>query len=188
MGGRGSGGGRSGGGGGASKSLSERVKDISKQVVSLKEFEDNYKFYQNLNDKDLVEAVKIARQNFNKANKKFEKLESTGVSQSNVKLRELSDKASNLNNSLKNAERVLKNRGIKTDWTHSKYGGWYIDNISKGGGAKIEKSKDNKFKIISWDKNGKVTYYPKADTLAKAKKTIKSNLGIGTVNKRKKGV
>jgi len=185
MGGRGSGGGRSGGGGGASKSLSEKIKNISQQVVTRQEFEDNYNFYNNLSDKELVEAVKIAKQNFNKANKKFEKLESTGVSQSNVKLRELSDKASNLNNSLKNAERVLKNRGINTDWKHSPYGGWYIDNVTKGGGASIRRGKDKKFIVLGHDKNGEITYRAKADTLAKAKKLVKTNMGIGSVNRKR---
>jgi len=114
MGGRGSGGGRSGGGGGAAKSLSDRVKEISQKVVTGKEFESNYTFYKNLSDAELVEAVKIARRNFNRANNQFNKLEQTGISHGNLKLQELSAKASNLNNSLKIAETALKNRGIKT--------------------------------------------------------------------------
>lgn len=186
MGGRGSGGGRSGGGGGAAKSLSDRVKEVSQKVVTGKEFENNYLFYKNLNDAELVEAVKIARRNFNRVNNKFNKLEQTGISHGNLKLQELSAKASNLNNSLKNGEMVLKNRGIKTDWTHSPYGGWHIDNVAKGGGVQIRKNKDNTFKILAYDSNGKVTHSASASTLTKAKKYVKSNLGIGTVNNKKK--
>ena len=76
MGGRGSGGGRSSGGGKSSTAnLNKQIDNVSKNVVSRKEFETNYKFYNSLNNADLVEAQKITRNKFLKESKKYAKMQ-----------------------------------------------------------------------------------------------------------------
>lgn len=65
MGGRGSGGGRSSGTKGTNSSsstnLNKQIDNISKKVVTMNEFQNNYKFYDSLNNSDLVQAQKITR-------------------------------------------------------------------------------------------------------------------------------
>ena len=76
MGGRGSGGGRSSGGGkSASTNLNKQIDNVSKKVVTSKEFETNYRFYKSLNNADLVEAQKITRKKFLKESEKYSKMQ-----------------------------------------------------------------------------------------------------------------
>lgn len=76
MGGRGSGGGRSSGGGKSSSTkLNKQIDNVSKKVVTLKEFETNYKFYDSLNNADLTEAQKITRKKFLKESEKYAKMQ-----------------------------------------------------------------------------------------------------------------
>lgn len=80
MGGRGSGGGRSGGtkgaNGSSSANLNKQIDNISKKVVTMKEFQNNYKFYDSLNNSDLVQAQKITRKKFLKESEKYAKMQS----------------------------------------------------------------------------------------------------------------
>lgn len=80
MGGRGSGGGRSSGTKGTNSSsstnLNKQIDNISKKVVTMKEFQNNYKFYDSLNNSDLVQAQKITRKKFLKESEKYAKMQS----------------------------------------------------------------------------------------------------------------
>lgn len=73
MGGRGSGGSR--GGGNTSSNLNKQIDNVSKKVVTAKEFATNYKFYNGLSDSDLIKAQKITRKNFLKESEKYSKMQ-----------------------------------------------------------------------------------------------------------------
>lgn len=67
MGGRGSGGGRSGGGGGsASKGLHKEIDRISKGTFNNEKWESNYRFYNGLDDKNLLKAEQYTKKRYEK--------------------------------------------------------------------------------------------------------------------------
>ena len=66
MGGRGSGGSRSSG---RTNNLSKQIDTISQRVYSNDDFAQNYSFYNNLSDDDLIQAEKLAKRKFETANK-----------------------------------------------------------------------------------------------------------------------
>ena len=137
MGGRGSGGSRSSGGASTSKNLSKQIDSISKKVYSNDDFAQNYSFYNNLSDDDLIQAEKLVKRKFETANKKYNDYE---LKQSNAlfltpkevdggidtnskeyrqyidakqKMENIAPKVQNLEVSWKIAKRVKNNRGLK---------------------------------------------------------------------------
>lgn len=74
MGGRGSGGSRGGGGGNATNNLNKQIDNISQKVVTRNEFRDNYRFYDQLNNTDLINAQKITRKKFLNESDKYDKM------------------------------------------------------------------------------------------------------------------
>lgn len=74
MGGRGSGGGRSGGGGSASSDLQKQALNISKSVVTMKEFSNVYHFYNNMNDSDLLKTEKFMTKKADDEVMKYDKM------------------------------------------------------------------------------------------------------------------
>lgn len=136
MGGRGSGGSR-GGGGGKSSNLSKQIDSVSQRVYSKDDFAQNYNFYNNLNDEDLIQAEQLVKRKFETANKKYNDYE---LQQSNAlfsapfgedghrdtnskeyekylqakrKMENIAPKAQYLEVSWKIAKRVKNNRGLK---------------------------------------------------------------------------
>ncbi len=136
MGGRGSGGSRSSGSS-TSNNLSKQIDSISKKVYSNDDFAQNYSFYNNLSDDDLIQAEKLVKRKFETANKKYNDYE---LKQSNAlfltpkevdggidtnskeyrqyidakqKMENIAPKVQNLEVSWKIAKRVKNNRGLK---------------------------------------------------------------------------
>ena len=134
MGGRGSGGSRSSG---RTNNLSKQIDTISQRVYSNDDFAQNYSFYNNLSDDDLIQAEKLAKRKFETANKKYNDYE---LKQSNAlfltpkevdggidtnskeyrqyidakqKMENIAPKVQNLEISWKIAKRVKNNRGLK---------------------------------------------------------------------------
>ena len=134
MGGRGSGGSRSSG---RTNNLSKQIDTISQRVYSSDDFAQNYNFYNNLGDDDLIQAEKLVKRKFETANKKYNDYE---LKQSNAlfltpkeldggidtnskeyrqyidakqKMENIAPKVQNLEISWKIAKRVKNNRGLK---------------------------------------------------------------------------
>ena len=134
MGGRGSGGSRSSG---RTNNLSKQIDTISQRVYSSDDFAQNYNFYNNLGDDDLIQAEKLVKRKFETANKKYNDYE---LKQSNAlfltpkevdggidtnskeyrqyidakqKMENIAPKVQNLEVSWKIAKRVKNNRGLK---------------------------------------------------------------------------
>ena len=134
MGGRGSGGSRSSG---RTNNLSKQIDTISQRVYSNDDFAQNYSFYNNLSDDDLIQAEKLVKRKFETANKKYNDYE---LKQSNAlfltpkevdggidtnskeyrqyidakqKMENIAPKVQNLEVSWKIAKRVKNNRGLK---------------------------------------------------------------------------
>ena len=134
MGGRGSGGSRSSG---RTNNLSKQIDTISQRVYSSDDFAQNYNFYNNLGDDDLIQAEKLVKRKFETANKKYNDYE---LKQSNAlfltpkeldggidtnskeyrqyivakqKMENKAPKVQNLEISWKIAKRVKNNRGLK---------------------------------------------------------------------------
>ena len=80
MGGRGSGGGRSGGGGGsASKGLHKEIDSISKGKFNNEKWENNYRFYNGLDDKNLLKAEQYTKKRYEKEAEKRKREQLSGL-------------------------------------------------------------------------------------------------------------